>query len=96
MRYEDDFGSYWTVDDGEFLKRRHLSRGRPRKYNNLKIFELIEVSENVSSIFSASGPLIPPTSVSPFFPTTGPLDLGRLVSFGLGTESNLDDRGKQT
>ena len=32
MRYEDDFGSYWTVDDAEFVRRRHLSRGRPRKY----------------------------------------------------------------
>lgn len=33
VRYEDDFGSFWTVDDREFLKRRHLSRGRPRKYD---------------------------------------------------------------
>lgn len=32
MRYEDDFGSFWMVDDNEFCKRRHLSRGRPRKY----------------------------------------------------------------
>ena len=32
MRYEDDFGSFWMVDDAEFIKRRHLSRGRPRKY----------------------------------------------------------------
>lgn len=32
MRYEDDFGSFWMVDDAEFMKRRHLSRGRPRKY----------------------------------------------------------------
>lgn len=32
VRYEDDFGSFWTVDDSEFLKRRHLTRGRPRKY----------------------------------------------------------------
>lgn len=32
MRYEDDFGSFWMVDDSEFVKRRHLSRGRPRKY----------------------------------------------------------------
>lgn len=32
MRYEDDFGSFWMVDDTEFIKRRHLSRGRPRKY----------------------------------------------------------------
>lgn len=32
VRYEDDFGSFWMVDDNEFIKRRHLSRGRPRKY----------------------------------------------------------------
>jgi hypothetical protein len=32
VRYEDDFGSFWMVDDTEFMKRRHLSRGRPRKY----------------------------------------------------------------
>jgi len=32
VRYEDDFGSFWMVDDREFVKRRHLSRGRPRKY----------------------------------------------------------------
>ena len=31
VRYEDDFGSFWMVDDAEFMKRRHLSRGRPRK-----------------------------------------------------------------
>jgi hypothetical protein len=33
VRYEDDFGSFWMVDDAEFIKRRHLSRGRPRKYD---------------------------------------------------------------
>ncbi|XP_044257031.1 forkhead box protein P1-like isoform X6 [Tribolium madens] len=33
VRYEDDFGSFWMVDDAEFVKRRHLSRGRPRKYD---------------------------------------------------------------
>ena len=32
MRYEDDFGSYWMVDDAEFVRRRHLARGRPRKF----------------------------------------------------------------
>lgn len=34
VRYEDDFGSFWMVDDSEFVKRRHLSRGRPRKYES--------------------------------------------------------------
>ena len=32
VRYEDDFGSFWTVDDCEFLKRRHLSRGKTKHY----------------------------------------------------------------
>lgn len=32
VRYEDDFGSYWMVDDAEFVRRRHLARGRPRKF----------------------------------------------------------------
>ncbi|EEC19166.1 forkhead domain-containing protein, putative [Ixodes scapularis] len=32
VRYEDDYGSFWMVDDREFVKRRHLSRGRPRKF----------------------------------------------------------------
>ena len=35
VRYEDDFGSFWMVDDAEFMKRRHLSRGRPRKYDHM-------------------------------------------------------------
>jgi len=26
-------GSYWTVDDDEFVSGRHLKRGRPRKYD---------------------------------------------------------------
>ncbi|XP_064604865.1 forkhead box protein P1-like isoform X3 [Liolophura sinensis] len=33
VRYEDDFGSFWMVDDLEFVRRRHLTRGRPRKYH---------------------------------------------------------------
>ncbi|XP_043283738.1 forkhead box protein P1 isoform X4 [Venturia canescens] len=33
VRFEDDFGSFWMVDDAEFIKRRHLSRGRPRKFD---------------------------------------------------------------
>jgi len=32
-RCEDVMGSYWTVDDREFRKGRHMKRGRPRKYN---------------------------------------------------------------
>lgn len=32
VRVEDEFGSYWTVDDGEFKRGRHVQRGRPRKY----------------------------------------------------------------
>ncbi|XP_061687361.1 forkhead box protein P1-B isoform X3 [Syngnathoides biaculeatus] len=32
VRVEDEFGSYWTVDDEEFKHGRHVQRGRPRKY----------------------------------------------------------------
>ncbi|XP_077458297.1 forkhead box protein P1-B-like isoform X2 [Stigmatopora argus] len=31
-RVEDEFGSYWTVDDEEFKRGRHIQRGRPRKH----------------------------------------------------------------
>ncbi|XP_028968134.1 forkhead box protein P2-like [Galendromus occidentalis] len=32
VRFEDDFGSFWMVDDNEFVKRRHLNRGRPKRF----------------------------------------------------------------
>ncbi|XP_075904102.1 forkhead box protein P1-B isoform X10 [Nelusetta ayraudi] len=32
VRVEDDLGSYWTLDDGEFQRGRHVQRGRPRKH----------------------------------------------------------------
>lgn len=32
IRVEDEFGSFWTVDDEEFIRGRHIQRGRPRKY----------------------------------------------------------------
>ncbi|XP_077054203.1 forkhead box protein P1-B isoform X2 [Siphateles boraxobius] len=32
VRVEDDFGSFWTVDDEEFKRGRHIQRGRPRKH----------------------------------------------------------------
>ncbi|KAM8930487.1 forkhead box protein P1 isoform 1-T1 [Pelodytes ibericus] len=32
IRVEDEYGSYWTVDDEEFKRGRHIQRGRPRKY----------------------------------------------------------------
>ncbi|KAL8212723.1 UNVERIFIED_CONTAM: Forkhead box protein P1 [Gekko kuhli] len=31
IRVEDEFGSFWTVDDEEFKRGRHIQRGRPRK-----------------------------------------------------------------
>lgn len=33
IRVEDEFGSFWTVDDEEFKRGRHIQRGRPRKHN---------------------------------------------------------------
>lgn len=50
VRFEDDFGSYWTVDDEEFLKRRHLTRGRPRKYHPAKTPEIQDLNENTAEI----------------------------------------------
>ncbi|XP_061474616.1 forkhead box protein P1 isoform X8 [Rhineura floridana] len=32
IRVEDEFGSFWTVDDEEFKRGRHIQRGRPRKF----------------------------------------------------------------
>ncbi|XP_077385137.1 forkhead box protein P1-B isoform X2 [Festucalex cinctus] len=32
VRVEDEFGSYWTVDEEEFKRGRHVQRGRPRKH----------------------------------------------------------------
>ncbi|XP_026069252.1 forkhead box protein P1-B-like isoform X2 [Carassius auratus] len=32
VRVEDDFGSFWTVDEEEFKRGRHIQRGRPRKH----------------------------------------------------------------
>ncbi|KAK1332213.1 hypothetical protein QTO34_006885 [Cnephaeus nilssonii] len=32
IRVEDECGSFWTVDDEEFKRGRHIQRGRPRKY----------------------------------------------------------------
>ncbi|XP_049335430.1 forkhead box protein P1-B isoform X2 [Astyanax mexicanus] len=34
IRVEDDFGSFWTVDEEEFKRGRHVQRGRPRKHLN--------------------------------------------------------------
>ncbi|XP_027878317.1 forkhead box protein P1-B isoform X1 [Xiphophorus couchianus] len=31
VRVEDEFGSFWTVDDKEFKSGRHVQHGRPRK-----------------------------------------------------------------
>ncbi|XP_059415919.1 forkhead box protein P1-B-like isoform X4 [Carassius carassius] len=32
VRVGDDFGSFWTVDDEEFKRGRHIQQGRPRKH----------------------------------------------------------------
>ena len=71
VRYEDDFGSFWTVDDREFLKRRHLSRGRPRKYD--------PTTGKFESLQAANSP--PPPSRSPVPPTNSSLiDFTRLIA----------------
>ena len=72
VRYEDDFGSFWTVDDREFLKRRHLSRGRPRKYD--------PTTGKFESLQAANSPP-PPSSRSPVPPTNSSLiDFTRLIA----------------
>ena len=58
VRYEDDFGSFWMVDDAEFMKRRHLSRGRPRKYEPT-------TSTGAPAPPPPPPPPPPPTSVGP-------------------------------
>ncbi|XP_055539152.1 forkhead box protein P1-B-like isoform X4 [Wyeomyia smithii] len=63
VRYEDDFGSFWMVDDHEFLKRRHLSRGRPRKYDITMALEADEHGGGPLSSGASSGSLHP-TAVS--------------------------------
>ena len=55
IRYEDDFGSYWMVDDFEFVRRRHLTRGRPRKYND----------NDTAHVTTATTPLLPIPSHPP-------------------------------
>jgi len=50
VRYEDDFGSYWTVDDTEFVRRRHLSRGRPRHQDVMMMDR--DVSKHVQDVMN--------------------------------------------
>lgn len=46
VRYEDDFGSFWMVDDNEFVKRRHLNRGRPKRFGQSNPQGVVEGSRN--------------------------------------------------
>ena len=64
IRYEDDFGSYWLVDDFEFVRRRHLTRGRPRKYNDNDTAQL-----STSSTPSLSSSVLPTPSIPIPLPT---------------------------
>jgi hypothetical protein len=55
VRYEDDFGSFWMVDDNEFVKRRHLSRGRPRKYDPSSSPDIVQNGSNGNTALSHNG-----------------------------------------
>ncbi len=55
VRFEDDFGSFWTVDDSEFTKRRHLSRGRPRKYDPVQVDDSMKKNTLVNLYFTTVG-----------------------------------------
>ena len=57
VRYEDDFGSYWTVDDAEFVRRRHLSRGRPRKYEPQNAKSSDDSCDGEREISDKAGPI---------------------------------------
>ncbi|KAF3689459.1 Forkhead box protein P1-B [Channa argus] len=43
VRVEDECGSFWTVDDEEFKRGRHIQRGRPRKYAGDENFDKLLV-----------------------------------------------------
>lgn len=102
MRYEDDFGSFWMVDDSEFVKRRHLSRGRPRKYepssspnSNSQQFGN-SLASTASSDVVDSGSVGNDINVSPGSSTAGSSRLGGVSSNGSlfnrsGNKSNCSD-----
>ncbi|TSM36152.1 Forkhead box protein P1-B [Bagarius yarrelli] len=56
VRVEDDFGSFWTVNNEEFKRGRHIQRGRPRKnvvdnsYNEL----LASMAENSIPLYTTA------------------------------------------
>ncbi|XP_051270085.1 forkhead box protein P1-B isoform X3 [Dicentrarchus labrax] len=57
VRVEDEFGSFWTVDDEEFKRGRHIQRGRPRKYAADENFEelLVQSPALVKNIQTSLG-----------------------------------------
>uniref|UniRef100_A0A9J7ZYD6 Forkhead box P1b n=3 Tax=Cyprinus carpio TaxID=7962 RepID=A0A9J7ZYD6_CYPCA len=56
VRVEDDFGSFWTIDDEEFKRGRHIQRGRPRKSPALvkNIHTTLGYGPALSAAFQAS------------------------------------------
>ncbi|KAM9524282.1 forkhead box protein P1-B isoform 2-T7 [Salvelinus alpinus] len=57
VRVEDEFGSFWTVDDEEFKRGRHVQRGRPRKYTADENFDelLVQSPALVKNIQTSLG-----------------------------------------
>ncbi|KAK2857756.1 hypothetical protein Q7C36_005675 [Tachysurus vachellii] len=66
VRVEDDFGSFWTVDNEEFIRGRHIQRGRPRRHgvdNNNYDKLLVQSPALVKNIQTSLGygPVLPAT-----------------------------------
>ncbi|XP_058258827.1 forkhead box protein P1-B isoform X7 [Hemibagrus wyckioides] len=63
VRVEDDFGSFWTVDNEEFKRGRHIQRGRPRKHSVDNIYDklLVQSPALVKNIQTSLGygPVLP-------------------------------------
>nr|XP_054604542.1 forkhead box protein P1-B isoform X4 [Nothobranchius furzeri] len=55
MRVEDEFGSFWTVDDEEFKRGRHVQRGRPRKNAADERFDQLQSPALVKNIQASLG-----------------------------------------
>ncbi|XP_023810580.1 forkhead box protein P1-B isoform X3 [Oryzias latipes] len=57
VRLEDECGSFWTVDDEEFKRGRHIQRGRPRKHIADENFDklLVQSPALVKNIQSSLG-----------------------------------------
>lgn len=98
MRYEDDFGSFWMVDDNEFVKRRHLSRGRPRKYEtsptspdegDLESIDQIQIQCSNSSQAMSSDKLAAESNIGAAMNYGSPSNSSSSISTNFGNEGDV-------